>query len=259
MGMLLSKISSSAKPSSISGCARPPVPTHSRVGLCLRCCRSTSRFDLSKTSYPANISYFMKAALGPSMFHQKHVTLAKLLIGLTLASLALSAFGQTTWLAENGYVHFKSDAPLEIIEAESHDLKGAIDPTENTFAFTLDISSFQGFNSALQRTHFNENYLESNLYPKAIFSGKIIEAIDWSKTEQHLVRAKGIFEIHGQKKERIIQGMISVHEDGSLSISASFVIMLEDHNIAIPKIVSQKIAENINVDIQIEFHRRENE
>jgi hypothetical protein len=43
------------------------------------------------------------------------------------------------------------------------------------------MQTFEGFNSALQREHFNENYIESNRFPDASFNGKIIEDIDFAK------------------------------------------------------------------------------
>ena len=60
---------------------------------------------------------------------------------------------------EHGKVSFLSEAPLELIKAASDKLKGAIDKTQNTFAFAVDIHSFKGFNSDLQREHFHENYM----------------------------------------------------------------------------------------------------
>ncbi|MEZ5197038.1 MAG: hypothetical protein R2764_11705 [Bacteroidales bacterium] len=68
----------------------------------------------------------------------------------------LQAFAQETNLTlyktENGYVSFESDAPLELIKAESDELKGMVDPTGRTFAFQLDIKSMKGFNSPLQQS-----------------------------------------------------------------------------------------------------------
>ena len=50
--------------------------------------------------------------------------------------------------------------------------------------------SFQGFNSPLQKEHFNENYVESDKFPDASFKGKVIEDVDLSKDGTYEVRAK---------------------------------------------------------------------
>ncbi len=157
--------------------------------------------------------------------------------------------------SDQGHVSFVSEAPLELIKAESDELRGIINPTENTFAFSVDIRSFLGFNSALQRTHFNENYLESEKYPTASFLGKIIEEIDWASPGEKEIRAKGILTIHGKAHERIIRSEMWLAE-GELSIQASFTIPLRDHDITIPKIVVQKISELISVEVQMKMEKQ---
>ena len=74
-----------------------------------------------------------------------------------------------------GAITFRSEAQLETIEARSDQLKGYIDFTKKTFAFRIPMKSFNGFNSPLQQTHFNEHYLESAKYPIATFSGRLLQ------------------------------------------------------------------------------------
>ncbi len=155
---------------------------------------------------------------------------------------------QQLFLCEDGHVFFRSDAPLELIEANSKQLRGVIDPQKRSFAFRLSINSFEGFNSRLQQVHFNENYLESHTYPNAIFKGKIIEHIDFTKEGTYDIRAKGILEIHGIKQERIIKSKLKIQNE-QVSIQSFFSILLEEHDIRIPKIVHQKISELIYVQI----------
>ena len=157
--------------------------------------------------------------------------------------------------SDQGIVSFTSDAPLEFIQATSDKLRGIVNPTDNRFAFSIDISSFLGFNSTLQRTHFNENYLESSQYPTASFAGKIIEPVDWSEPGSIEVRAKGILKIHDVSQERIIRSEIH-REEGRLSITSTFTIPLNDHNINIPKIVVQKISDVVKVDVKLELSRQ---
>lgn len=154
-----------------------------------------------------------------------------------------------TYTITKGSISFKSDAPLELIEAESSQLKGLIDFSNGNFAFSVPMSSFQGFNSALQREHFNENYMESTKFPKATFAGKIIENVDPDKNGEVQVRAKGKLNIHGVEQERIIKSTLSI-QDGRVQVMSTFTVLLQDHNIAIPKVVQQKIAQEIYVTIQ---------
>ena len=142
---------------------------------------------------------------------------------------------------------FTSNAELELIKASSDKVLGLIDPSSNQFAFTVEIASFQGFNSQLQREHFNEKYMESDKYPKASFSGKIIEPVDFSSDRTYEVRAKGELNIHGQKQTRIIKAKLMI-DKGQVHIQSHFLVPLADHNISIPTIVSQKIATEIEVN-----------
>jgi len=158
----------------------------------------------------------------------------------------------TLFKCENGSVTFKSDAPLELIQATSKKLRGMIDPSNNNFAWTVDVRSFEGFNGKLQQDHFNENYLESEHYPRLIFTGKIIESIDYQKDGIYTVRAKGKLFIHGKEQERIIKSQLEIKK-GVLRIKASFDVPLTDHDISIPKIVNQKIAEEINISVSAEL------
>jgi len=149
---------------------------------------------------------------------------------------------------ENGEANFISYADLEVIKAKSNELRGAVDISTRSFLFSVKVHTFQGFNSALQREHFNENYLEADKFPAATFQGKFIEEIDLSKEGNYEVRAKGILEVHGVKQERIIKGGIEV-KDGILHIRSHFSVLLEDHNIKIPRVVYQKISPEIEINI----------
>jgi len=153
---------------------------------------------------------------------------------------------------ENGKISFKSEASLEVIAAKSNKLRGAIEPEYNTFAWSVEIRSFEGFNSPLQKEHFNENYMESTKYPKASFAGKIIEKIDFQTDGTYEIRAKGQLIVHGVEQERIVKGTLEV-QNGKIRIRCSFTVPLSDHNISIPKIVHQKIAEEINVTVEAEL------
>lgn len=162
--------------------------------------------------------------------------------------LGINACCAQKFSTKSGTIKFASKAQLELIQASSNKLQGIIDPSTNQFAFLIDMKSFQGFNSGLQRQHFNENYIESEKFPLAKFSGKVIEQIDYTQNGVTEVRAKGELDIHGQTQVRIIKSKITVNGN-QISIEAQFLIPLSDHNITIPKIVNQKIATEIEVGV----------
>jgi polyisoprenoid-binding protein YceI len=120
----------------------------------------------------------------------------------------------------SGSASFTSDAPLELIKGQSDKLVGLINLSERTFAFSLPMASLKGFNSDLQRSHFNENYVESTKYPNATFEGKIIEEIDFNVAGKYEIRGKGKFTIHGIEQIRIIKCTLTVEAD-KITISSN--------------------------------------
>jgi polyisoprenoid-binding protein YceI len=149
----------------------------------------------------------------------------------------------------DGITKFTSEAPLELIKAQTNKTIGVLDCATKNVAFSIDIDSFDGFNSGLQKEHFRENYMETERYPKATFKGKIIEDVDFTKNGTSTVRAKGVFNIHGTEKEKIVKVKISV-KDKEMFVDTNFEVPLEDHNIKIPKVVNQKIASIILVEVK---------
>ncbi len=149
----------------------------------------------------------------------------------------------------NGSIHFKSDAKLELIKANSNEMRGKLDAGKKTFAFIVKMNSFKGFNSPLQKEHFNENYLESSTYPDAYFSGKIIEDIDFTKDGTYSIRVKGNLVLHGVTQERIIKSDVTI-KNGLVNIVSNFTVQLSDHNIPIPKVVHEKLASEIKVEVK---------
>lgn len=168
---------------------------------------------------------------------------------LALLFLPQLIFAQSLYKTQKASVAFKSEAPLEIIKAESNKLVGLINLEKKTFAFQVAPISFKGFNSELQREHFNENYMESTKYPKIKFSGKIQDDDDLTKPGVYKVTVKGTLNLHGVEKEKEIKGILTV-SDGKTEVRSKFEVPLEDHNIKIPKIVDQKIAEVITCDVK---------
>jgi len=173
-----------------------------------------------------------------------------------LASYGFRNPADELWVTRMAEIEFVSDAPLELIEAKSVQVTGIIRPSNGSFAFSVLNESFEGFNSPLQQEHFYENYLETERYTRSSFSGKIIESIDFSEPGTYQVRGKGLLDVHGVEQIRIIEVELNI-TDEVIRLSSDFIVLLEDHNIRIPKIVNQKIAEEITVTVTAEMERKQ--
>lgn len=172
----------------------------------------------------------------------------KLVITVFLCLFRASLYAQDIYELKNGNVQFSSVAPKELIHASSDNLRGIYDFQRKSFVFKMRVSSFMGFNSLMQREHFNESYMETEQYPDAVFSGKVIEDMDIRKDGEYIIRAKGKLLIHGVEQGRILPVLIKV-KNGKMYIHASFAISLADYNIKIPRIINDKLASDINVSV----------
>ena len=177
-------------------------------------------------------------------------------VGILYVFLALTVNlqAQNRYFIVNSDVTFVSEAALERIEAKSSEMKGVIDTDTRSFAFSVSNESFDGFNSVLQKDHFNENYIESDKNPSCLFSGKIIDEINFLKDGTYLVRVKGILNIKGIPQERIIKSTIWV-KGNDIFIECDFGVLLADHEIRIPRIVQQKIAPEIKISVKAKLKK----
>ncbi len=168
---------------------------------------------------------------------------------ILMGLLTSFTFDNNLYYTTNGKVNFQSEAPLEIIKATSNKLAGILNITDKEFSFAVPMKSFEGFNSPLQKIHFNENYIESDKFPDATFKGKIIEDIDFKTPGAYKVRAKGKFSIHGKENPMTIRCDLDITKS-EIQVSSLFNVLLKDHNIEIPTIVNQKLSEKIDVTVK---------
>jgi hypothetical protein len=159
---------------------------------------------------------------------------------------------QDRWKVQRSLIGFVSDAPMERIAAENTRSTGLLDRATRSFAVQVPMVEFTGFNSPLQREHFNENYMVSGVFPNATFVGRIIESVDMETPGTYEVRAKGKLAIHGVERERIIPCKVVVAADG-IRVTANFDVALDEHDIRVPRVVQQKIASVIAVKVDALF------
>ena len=144
------------------------------------------------------------------------------------------------FITKEAEISFFSETPLEDISAKNNKVSAVYDSKTGQLVFQLNISDFI-FPKPLMQEHFNENYLESDKFPKASFSGIIDEINKFSI-------AIGTLKIHGVSNPVEIKGSL-VKVNDNVIINANFTILLKDYNIKIPRIVMYKIAEEIDVSI----------
>lgn len=177
---------------------------------------------------------------------------------LTHIAVLLSLQGYAQRLVDrSGTVSFFSRAPLENIEATNHQVLAVIDGKNGEVAVAMLMRGFK-FDKSLMEQHFNENYIESEKYPKATFEGKILDYSPELLTRDgtHLIHVSGRLTIHGVSQTRDIETNLVKDNDG-IHVTFQFPVRLKDHEVDIPKVVVANIAEEVAVSGELHFQNTE--
>ncbi|WP_343488329.1 YceI family protein [Allomuricauda sp. d1] len=177
-------------------------------------------------------------------------------ITITLLLLAFTSFKSTAQrlVDKNGTVEFEaSEALFEPVEAKNESVTAVMDTEKNEIASLALIKGFR-FKNSLMEEHFNENYIESETYPKATFKGKLIDFnITDLGNEPKKVRVDGKLQLHG--KEKNIDTHLDVSKSGDgVVIRGSFIVTPDDFDIKIPSIVKNKIAKEVKVSLDFNLN-----
>ena len=167
---------------------------------------------------------------------------------LILLLFSVSQLMAQRYMTRNAEVYFLSDMDaFEVVEATNNQVGAVIDLAKGEIAFQMQMRAFH-FEIALMEEHFNENYVESEMYPKATFRGGFVE-IPQNLDQENEVMVKGIMDFHGVQKEMEIA--VRLHMQDELLVGESgFVLLCSDFGIKIPKIVADKLANEIQVTVK---------
>lgn len=142
---------------------------------------------------------------------------------------------------------------MEKIEAHNNSATSVIDLASGKMEFAVLIKAFQ-FKKALMQEHFNENYMESSKYPKAVFKGHItnLKDIGFGTEGTYAANVAGDITIHGVTKSIEATGQFVVN-DGIIAATSSFELTVADFDIEIPALVRDKIAKTVAVTFKGDY------
>lgn len=180
-------------------------------------------------------------------------TMMKRLSCLLLATALLPAPGLAApvYTGREHLVRFVSHTPVFEFRAESTVMTSVWDAKSSTLIFSMPIRSFH-FANALMEEHFNENYLESEKFPKSNFRGTLkgMTVDQAAKPGTYAVTLEGTLEIHGVSRPLKAAAKATVDAAGVLTTACDFKVALADHGIQIPGAVGDKIAEIMDVHVE---------
>lgn len=173
----------------------------------------------------------------------KTITLILLLI------IAITSRAQEKLVSYVGITHFEASIPLfEEVKAINEKITCILIPKTGVIVCSINIKDFK-FKRDLMQEHFNENYMESNRFPTAVFKGKIEKfELKNLSSEFSLYQINGKITIHGRTKKIVISGTLKKVNKG-IELHTAFPLNTDDFKIEIPFIVRSKISKNVNTEI----------
>lgn len=180
----------------------------------------------------------------------------KCILLLTLFAFINNNAKTQIYYTKNGNVSFFSKTILENIDAENNQVISVLNAETGALQFSLLNNAFH-FPKAKMEADFNENYMESDTYPRSTFKGMItnISNINFNKDGSYPVNVNGDLAIHGVTKNISTPATITI-KNGNISATSSFKVLVSDYKIKIPSIVSNKITQSIEVKVACDYQKK---
>jgi polyisoprenoid-binding protein YceI len=160
---------------------------------------------------------------------------------------------QDRLLTRNGSISFYSKTAIEDINANTQTAVSVLDKKTGQIEFSVLVKSFT-FEKALMQEHFNEDYLESDKFPKSTFKGHIedLDKVSFDKDGKYTVSVTGDLTIHGQSRTLTTPATLTILKGTALA-DAQFDIVLSDYRISIPSLVKDKISKTVKIAVRLSY------
>jgi len=179
--------------------------------------------------------------------------LKKNLILFVALCASIASFAQGKFYTKTGKISFLSKAPLEEIEGKNKTVTAVVDSKTGAIQFAIQMKGFE-FEKQLMQQHFNENYVESDKYPKAEFKGTISNnsTINYKKDGNYPAKVKGKLTIHGVTRDVETTGSLKIN-GGKIDANSTFNVLISDYNIKIPAVVKDKVSNTIKITVDCDL------
>ncbi len=180
-----------------------------------------------------------------------------LVTGLLLAAATSSLFAQK-YMTRTGKVNFNATTPNspEKITGVNNEVANILDSKNGDIVFQVLVKSFK-FERELMKEHFNENYMESDKFPKSEFKGSVtnISEVNFSKDGTYNVKVTGKLTIHGVTNDVTVPGTLSV-KGKTVNAKAVFPVMLKDYKIDVPSLVADKLNKQATITLDCDLTQK---
>jgi len=180
----------------------------------------------------------------------------KLILIAVLLWSGTQAIHAQKYLTRTGQITFTASTPLETINPVNNESAAILDGATGDVIVETLIKGFK-FRITLMQEHFNEEYMESDKFPKASFKGKIadISKVDFAKDGTYQVHVNGKLAMHGVTRDVSMPATIKV-AGNDITVTSAFSVIPEDYQISIPSLVRNKIAKTVQINVNALLHKR---
>jgi polyisoprenoid-binding protein YceI len=146
-------------------------------------------------------------------------------------------------------VSFITNGVMTDIAAANSKAQGVIDFDAKMFAVKMRIDEFVFSNSLMQK-HFLENYMESDKFPEAKYTGRFTATQLPNGDLQATLTGQLL--IHGVSRPVVLQVVFSA-KDGKIKGKMEFSIKTEEYGIKVPDLVFDKVGDKANITVVFEL------
>ena len=179
----------------------------------------------------------------------------KYLILTVFTVFLFSPFGSVAqkYITKTGTIDIHSETPVFTIKAVNKKVASILNTETGDVVVSTLVRSFK-FHEALVEEHFNENYMESHKFSKAIFKGKItnFSTVNLKKDGTYDIIIEGKLTIHGETNYVKENGSITI-KDGNISAITQFNVSLAKYKIEVEKSYKDAIKDDILLNIHFDY------
>jgi polyisoprenoid-binding protein YceI len=174
----------------------------------------------------------------------------KQIIFIALITIGFQSLNAQQYMDRSAFIGFFSETKMENIKADNNKGTLVYDAATGSLQMSALMKAFE-FEKALMQEHFNENYVESDKFPKAVFKGKVENhtAVNLAKDGIYNTKVAGEMTMHGVTKKISVDAVFKV-AGGKITCESKFNVKPEDYNITIPNTVRDNIASAIAVTVK---------
>lgn len=171
---------------------------------------------------------------------------------MVIVGAAFTAISQK-YITKSGTIEIFSETSLFTIEAKNTKVASVLNAETGEIVTSTLVRSFN-FEEALVEEHFNENYMESHVYPKSLFKGTItnMKEVDLKKDGSYPITVEGELTMHGVTNKITEKGTLEI-KDGKVSAHLKFTVSLAAYKIEIEESYKDRIKDEIQLTVEFSY------